>query len=411
MMRLKVVVIGHSFTSRLGIIRSVAQIGCSITVIVLTGYKRFSKTLKDAKQIDCYSKYVDETYYCYGSDEKGLIQLLLNKCADAHQKVIIIPDSDFSAAVIDRNQDKLKNSFLFPHINHHAGAVAVWMNKEKQKSLAKVIGLHVADGTVVEITQGRYELPQTIKYPCFTKPLLTIAGGKKLLHRCDQKSTLRKILDKAARLSPSIGVLIEDYKAIEEEYAVLGFSDGKKTIIPAVIKFLQSSQSHPGIALRGEIMPTKGFEDIINQFKIYVQQIGFCGLFDIDFYLSEGKLYFGELNLRFGGSGYAVTKMGVNLPGMMVKTLCGERIDEMKREVKTSATFVNERMCLDDWYHGYLSVNELHQLIETADIRFIDDGDDRTPQYAFEQTLRKKSIRKPLVKYYIRMKNIISNIR
>ena len=36
----KVVVIGHSFSSRLSIIRSIAQIGCEITVIVMTGLKR-----------------------------------------------------------------------------------------------------------------------------------------------------------------------------------------------------------------------------------------------------------------------------------------------------------------------------------------------------------------------------------
>ena len=91
-MKQKVVIIGHGFTSRLSIIRSVAQVGCDVTVIVMTGQRRFRKSLKDDKPIDCYSKYVSQTYYCYGKDGEGLIQLLLNKCADKNQKVIIIPD-------------------------------------------------------------------------------------------------------------------------------------------------------------------------------------------------------------------------------------------------------------------------------------------------------------------------------
>ena len=46
----KVVIIGHSYTSRLGIIRSVAQIGSEITVIVMTGFKRDGITLNDIQQ-------------------------------------------------------------------------------------------------------------------------------------------------------------------------------------------------------------------------------------------------------------------------------------------------------------------------------------------------------------------------
>ena len=38
-MRTNVVIIGHSYSSRLNIIRSVAQIGCEVTVILMTGYR------------------------------------------------------------------------------------------------------------------------------------------------------------------------------------------------------------------------------------------------------------------------------------------------------------------------------------------------------------------------------------
>ena len=114
----KVVIIGHGFTSRLAVIRSVAQVGCEITVIVITGYKRDGKTLNTKKPIDCYSKYVSHIYYSAYRDEQGLVQILLEKCSAPKHKVVIIPDSDFSAAVIDKNQEQLKEQFLFPHIHH-----------------------------------------------------------------------------------------------------------------------------------------------------------------------------------------------------------------------------------------------------------------------------------------------------
>lgn len=405
-MKQKVVVIGHGFTSRLSIIRSVAQVGCDVTVIVMTGYKRFRKTLNKSIQIDCYSKYVSQIYYCYGKDGEGLIQLLLNKCADKNQKVIIIPDSDFSAVVIDNNQERLNRHFLFPHIRHQAGAVYVWMNKTKQKSLAQELGMNVAQAVVVDIVNRRFVIPQGIHYPCFPKPVATFDGGKKYLCKCNNERELCQVL-KRAKGSSNICVLVEEFKQIEEEYAVLGFSDGSQVVIPAVIKFRQPSRSHVGIALQGEIIPTNGFEHVIGLFQEFIRKIGFFGIFDIDFYKSGGKYYFGELNLRFGGSGYAVTKMGVNLPGMFVKTLLGESIDEMNHEVKSSALFVNERMCLDDWYRGYISTNEFCQLLDIADIRFVDDEEDSGPQHAFEREFKVKRMRKPFMKCYLRIRAFI----
>jgi predicted ATP-grasp superfamily ATP-dependent carboligase len=405
-MKQKVVIIGHGFTSRLGVIRSVAQVGCEVTVIVMTGYKRLRKTLNKSIQIDCYSKYVSQIYYCYCKDGEGLIQLLLNKCADKNQKVIIIPDSDFSAVVIDNNQERLNKHFLFPHIRHQAGAVYAWMNKTKQKSLAQELGMNVAQAVVVDIVNRQFTIPQDIHYPCFPKPVATVDGGKKYLCKCNNERELCQVL-KRAKGSSNIRVLIEDYKQIEEEYAVLGFSDGRQVVIPAVIKFRQPSKSHVGVALQGEIIPTNGFEQMTDLFQEFIRRIGFCGIFDVDFYQSGAKFYFGELNLRFGASGYAVTKMGVNLPGMLVKTLLDESIEEMNHEVKSSALFVNERMCLDDWFRGYISTNEFYQLLDTADIRFVDDEEDPCPQNAFEREFKVKRMRKPFMKCYLRVRALV----
>ena len=174
--------------------------------------------------------------------------------------------------------------------------------------------------------------------------------------------------------------MIEDFKDIETEYALLGFSNGNDIIIPGIIKFLTNTSSHFGIAMTGMAMPINGFEEIIDKFKAFVREIGFCGVFDIDFYSSEGQLYFGELNLRFGGSGYAITKMGVNLPAMLVKHFRGEDYSKMKATIDRTSNYVNERMCEDDWYRGYLTNREYHQRINTADICFISDNNDPRPK-------------------------------
>ena len=395
----KVVIIGHGYTSRLGIIRSLAELDCEMTVIAMAFHNWFGRFVRFdwGKPIDCYSKYVSRMMYCKINDGEELIQLLLSKCTDRNQKVVIIPDSDFSAMVIDNNQHRLRDFFLFPHIHYKEGMVEHWMDKSVQKQLASQIGMNVAQGIVVEVSEHHYSLPVGIHYPCFTKSLETVSGGKQFLRKCEDEKELISLLN---RISDNYNtkVLIEDFKQIDTEYAVVGVSNGKDVLIPGVLKFIENSKSHFGIAREGIVMPTAGFESILSQFTTFLRTICFCGLFDIDFYESEGKLYFGELNLRFGGSGYAVTKMGVNLPGIFVKYLTGESIENMSKSISSSASYSNERMCIDDWRYGYISKKDCMRKISSAEIHFIDDVSDPLPQrmlqYQFVGTelgrLRKK---------------------
>lgn len=387
MMHKRVVVIGHGYTSRLGVIRSVAEIGCYVIVIVLTGRKRAGK-MDMTRPVDCYSKYVDEFYYCPKKDEKGLIRLLLERCVHETQKTVIFPDSDFSASVIDRNQDILKDSFVFPNIRNKQGEVYRWMDKGLQKDLARSLGMNVARSRIVTISEGAYTLPSDVRYPCFPKPLITLKGDK-YMRRCDKEAELRSVIEHLGSMGAS-KVLVEDFKQIEEEFAVLGFSDGQTVVIPGIIRFLRPSESHFGLAMQGQVSSPEGFEALIDQFRAFVLAVGYVGVFDIDFFLSEGYYYFSEMNLRFGGSGYAVTRMGVNLPALMVNYLIGEDSQDLRTDIpeRSKAVFVNERVCQDDWYQGFLSTKECRQLLASSDIHFVRDEKDPEPEHALERIWR-----------------------
>lgn len=388
-MRQKVIIIGHGYTSRLGIIRSLSVLDCEITVIAIVFRSWLGRFVRFqlGNPIDCHSKYVNKVFTCRGGDEEGLIKLLLNRCTDSQQKVIIIPDSDYSAAVVDKYQELLKESFLFPHILNSPGKVEYWMDKSTQKNLAKSVGMNVAGGNVIRTSNQSYDLPEGLKYPCFTKPLATINGGKRYLKKCDDERALRAILDKFSQNFNS-EILVEEFKRIDTEYAVVGFSDGNRVILPGIIKFIENSRSHFGIAREGMILPVSGFESLLKQFESFVLQVGFCGLFDIDFYESDGKFFFSELNLRFGGSGYAYTAMGVNLPVMYVRSAQNEEIENMQKEVTGEASYVNERMCMDDYLQNYITEKEFRAIIAQRDIRFIYDESDPVPYRQMNREFR-----------------------
>lgn len=383
----KVIIIGIGFASRLGLIRAVAKTGAEIDVIVV-GHEK-------PTPIDCRSKYVRRVFYCNGNSQKKLLDFLTKECIDPQKKAVLIPANDFAASVLDKNLDLLEKHFLIPHINHRQGAITEWMNKEKQKQLAQDCGIKVAESTNIVICNSKYQIPQGIKYPCFTKTRAYTTGYKQTLHKCDDEQALRRVLEFLAGKYHNMTIMVEEYKDIDTEYAVVGFSDGKEVIIPGVIEILDMAKGNDkGVALKGKIMPTNGYGTLVEQFRQMMRSIGFVGLFDIDFYRCKDDFFFGEINLRIGGSGYAVLKMGVNLPAMFVNSITGHPTDKWEKEIKSTATFANERICMDNWYDGYLTKKDFYHLLGSSDISFVKDADDPMPEKYFKQELTKKRIKR-----------------
>lgn len=396
-MQNKVVIIGQGFTGRLSIVRSVAEIGCDITLIVLTHRNKTNGSLIEDKPIDAYSKYVSCTLYCETHNSEMLINILLTKCVDPAQKTIIFPDNDFSAAAIDEHYNILREHFYCPNINKEQGAIVKWMDKVRQKDLAQDIGLNVTNSTIIEITDGKFVIPDSIEYPCFTKPLVSMLGAKLGIKRCNNRGELEKHLTQLPTLNQRFRnskLLVEDFKKIDREFAVLGFSDGNEVVIPGIIEIINLAHGRRfGVAVRGKVYPIEDFS-LIEKFSELIKRIGFVGIFDIDYYESGGLLYFGEINLRFGGSGYAYTKTGVNLPVMMIKSFLGESIKEMNQTITNRATFFNENMAMEDWFSGYMSTKEFKQISKETDIHFVYDENDPAPQKEFEKVFRKKHLKR-----------------
>ena len=392
-MRQKVIIIGVTYATRLTLARAIHRAGYEVTLIYFSQYA--PDEFDPNPPYDTYSNCVEHCYHSRKT-ESDLIPLLLEKCTDPNGKTVIIPACDYSISIIDANQDKLRDSFLFPNINHQQGEMISWMGKTRQKALARQLGLNVAEANEVYVKNGLFTLPGTIKYPCFPKPSMSYKGGKAGLVRCDNEDELnaaiRMIIEKGG---DNISVLVEDYIDIDNEYAIVGLSDGEHVLIPALLQLLVVSKAYNGIALNGKVMPIDGFEDLIEQFKEYVRQTGFVGLFDIDFYESKGTFYFGEMNLRFGGSGHAVTSMGVNLPDIFVKFMVNGYSPSLFNvdSIHGSAFYLNDKLCLDDLLRNAITYREICRLARKSDVRFMPDSDDPKPYRKYKKVMNRYMFR------------------
>lgn len=388
-----VVVLGRNYTSRLGMIRAAGVAGNDVYVVKTekrTGYKKC--------KIDESSKYV-KGYYCVPEpDSEGLIRLLNKLFSNRKETVVLLPTDDYTASAIDLYQEQLDSCFVYPHINHTVGEVVKYMDKGRQKELAIQAGLAVPACWTAVFENDRYIIPENIIYPCFTKPKVSFQGSKFFMKRCNSREELQSLLNEITNKS-RCPILIEQFIEIEKEYDIPGFSDGKKVVIPGVI---EKGFIHLGVTATGTMRSRSTIEDIAKKLEEFVRMIGFVGLIDIELYESNGEVYFNELNLRLGASGYAATKTFGNLPELLINCLKGQELNlEKINNSFEPKTFASEKVCSQLLNANVLSWSQFWDLLRNVDFGFIKSQDDVVPYKYFcidVGILRIKKIGKQLIR-------------
>lgn len=375
MARRLAIVMGRNYTSRLGMIRAAGEAGCDVAVI---------QTDRDGgngrKPVDACSKYVTAGYFRSPMpDTERLIALLKERFEGNATKPVLLPTDDYTASAVDLNLDQLRDGFLFPGIHGEAGRTVYHMDKAVQKALAQKAGFDVARGWTATWSNGSYAIPEDVTFPCFVKPEISFKGAnKQSMKRCESRAELEAAVSAFEGLK-DYPLLIEKYVDIEREYAVLGYSDPDTVVVPALITM---ELSDLGVMSRGIVNPIEVCEGLSDKLSRLMKHIGFTGLFDVDLYESEGMLYFNELNLRFGASGYAVLKSGVNLPGFFIHRIAN--LDWAgNTSIEGTRVFNNEKVLLQMLQKEKLSNREYVDLINRADFSFIQDAADPKPYTAF----------------------------
>ena len=388
------VVLGRNYTSRLGMIRAAGACGCEVHVVKTT-----NKTNRMERE-DSSSKYVISYHEVEERDDDALLSLLEECFAGCEDPVILLPTDDYTASVIDKSQDRLKDHFRFPNIANKAGEVIRFMDKELQKSLAAQCGLSSARGWTAHYSEGLYSIPDDINYPVFVKPQTSFRGSKLIMGTCQNReelvSHLETAADEQAERTGCEDILIEEFLPISKEYAILGFSDGDKVVIPAVIETLFM---HRGVTAVGTIYDIHNYPDLLPKLTEFIRKIGFTGLFDIDLYQVGEEILFNELNLRFGASGYAILRSGMNLPAMLIRTLAGKPAKKIPADFSIpTRTFASEKVCFQEYWSDAISFRAFKKTLKEADFTFLKSKKDPGPYRAFVKEVYKKYTKRRILR-------------
>ena len=391
----RVIVIGSNPATKLSLIRCVGAVeGCRVTVVTMLS----QVPEKPERTIDTYSKYVERFFYTKKYDADGLANLLLEKCRVGGEKPILMSVDDDSACLVDTIQDRLRDKFYYSHIQHQAGAIAGLMDKSKQKQLAKECGFNVVEAWPVDCVNGKYTVPDEVKYPCYVKGRLSYHSAKRYQKRCNTKEELEKWLKVLAKHNPS-PLIIEEFIKINKEYGVIGYCNAEKVVLPGVVELIDCGYgSDRGVAASGWVHDFSLNEALGPKVEQLMRHIQLTGLFNIDFIESKGKWYFVELNVRYAAYGFAVCKAGVNLPAIQIYDVLSKDDSELSNEVKNDFRYVNEKVAFDDVAGGYRSWKNYRDMLRDADCRFIQQADDPEPYHQFKKGLVMKYVKSRIKK-------------
>lgn len=376
----RVVVVGCNYVSNLCMARSLASAGYEVEILRVFQKKPTWKNILGSMKSESRSKYVTKYSICVTDGKDENIIVCLKRLGNTNSKALLFPNDDMTASVIDIHLNELSSMYLLPNINREQGKINELMSKMNQKQLAKKANIPVVNCNILSVREGEDKLPDAISYPCFIKANVSKTRAKRIMRMCNSEEELRAVFKELSG-TPDLEILIEDYIEIKREYSMLGVSTQSCVYSPGL--FVVEEGGHEdwkGVAMVGQMLPRHEMEPLLDHIDTFIASLKLEGLFDVDLIEDQnGKVYFAEINMRYGASGYAIGGSGVNLPGMFADYMfTGKEIDSSQK-VDVGKWFVNEKILLDEYTKGYLSFKDVKKRMKQANIYFIKDDVDRYP--------------------------------
>lgn len=263
------------------------------------------------------------------------IEFLLSSFCKENNKPILITTSDLLAEAIDRNKKELSRFFYLSCVSEDMNLEAL-LDKNIMTNMAMECGIDVPYS--VKITKNDFSTD--ISYPCIVKPNKNRLGHAKEFKSliCNTKGDL---IHAMTRVKEDSEFILQQY--IKKDYEILLYGcrlRNGKVFFPGC--FLKDRWLFGGDATHGTIQrDIPPFLDI-KPIAIYLEKIGFHGLFSVELGVENNKAYFYEFNLRNDGTSHYFYSSGVNLPYLYIIDVLGWEYDLKDFEVKQTTNFIDE---------------------------------------------------------------------
>lgn len=376
----KIIVIGGTHHNMLGVVRSLGIKGIKTTAII-TDRKRYSFVAK--------SKYINKAIIVE-ENKRDVLGALISETSNLDKKAIIVPTSDFAAELIDESYDKLKEYCILPSINKKQGELAKCMNKYNQFELAQKYGIKTAKSYVANMREKEISLPfKADKY--ILKPVVSADGVKSDIRIC-KEDEINALLVEFKNKGYS-RVLVQEYLNIDAEWALVGCIHSGEIIIPGIMKKKRIYPLGRGSTSYARIEKTPE-DEVIEKIKEMLIDLKYSGIFDIDIFVKNNKLYLNEINFRNGANTFAYCKDNIFLIYLWIRMVLGLSIKDFRKTISGDFSFIDERSEFRHLVERNISIREYLRTKHRAKARLLHYKKDIRPSiYKVIYAIKRRIIR------------------
>lgn len=277
------------------------------------------------------SKYWAKTWSV--ENEKQAIELMLHEFGAESQKPVVIPWSDAAAEAIDANLDKLKNKFIVPSLAGRQGAVVELMDKDNQVTFAAKYGLPMAKSCIVPLEQ-EIAIPADFPFPCIVKPVASYEGQKYDIRKCDNRNETIQYL-RQLKAKGYHRILVQEFIDFEYELEFVGCCCEKPAYL--ISKTLRGWPVVGGTNSFFQCMNDTETNKVCKHILQALRVEGYNGMFDIELFNVNGKVYLNEINWRNTGNSFFNLGTQVYYPVIWYLSNIGEDTSHLSHFCKDTA--------------------------------------------------------------------------
>lgn len=358
----KVIIFGNTLVNTMGLIRSVGKTGRKVDLL-----------MEPCVKSRCFvhrSKYVDKVHWLNRMEEA--LDVLHNEYWNEPEKPVILCGGDPMICLLDAHYDELKDHFSIFNAKGEQGRINFFMDKSNQFPVAEKSGFNLIKTWHIA---GGGNIPDDVIYPCLVKGNNSTSSTKGDMHICKGCDEL------SSKLREGIDYLIQEYVEKDFELDVVGFSwnHGDNVFVPGVVRKIRDYLNRQSVYIRLDNIDEYSDFNLMALAK-FIKEVGYEGIFSLEFICRKGVYYFLEANLRNDACCYVYTAAGINYPEYWINYAEGSLLnDDTIVKKKCTLCYLMSENDLYDIIEGKVSLWQWLKDFHRTDAFFVLDFSDPMP--------------------------------
>ncbi len=211
-----------------------------------------------------------------------------------------------------------------------ADAIDAAEDRERFDALLEKLGIARPQGLTVKTTEQALEAGNSLGYPVLLRPSYVLGGQNMIIAFSDDdvKEYMSIILDG----NPDNIVLIDKY-VMGTEIEVDAICDGEDILIPGIMEHIERAGIHSGDSIAvypSQNISDKNKEEIIEYTRQLATALNTKGLVNIQYIISDGKIYVIEVNPRSSRTIPYISKVtGVPMIKLATECMVGKKLKKL----------------------------------------------------------------------------------